>query len=215
MGGRGASVPSATPGGGGGGGGDLLMDAMPGNPKTLADALGKQGRPMSISRAVLGANPFYNNQYGDYSMNCQRVVQTTEARFRGYDVIASPTYKGDTMPNHGNWAKGFKGAKIENVGHFTPNATQKALESKMKNYGDGSRAVMSVQWKGRNSGGHVINVIQKNGKTYYYDGQVGKTYSGKDLFKAIQTKKTEITRVDNLDFSDNARKAFRQNPKKK
>lgn len=213
MGGRGASVPSAIPGGGGGG--DLPMDAMPGNPKTLADALGKQGRPMSISRAVLGANPYYDNQYGDYSMNCQRCIHATEARFRGYDVIASPTYKDDTMPKGSNWSTVYKDAKIEYVGHTTPNATQKALENKMKSYGDGARGVMEIAWKGRNAGGHVINVIQKNGKTYYYDGQVGKTYKGKDLFKTIRTKETTITRVDNLEFTDTARKAFRQNPKKK
>lgn len=213
MGGRGASIPSATPGGGGGGA-SAGLDAMPGNPATLEEALGKQGRPMSVSRAILGANPYYDSKYGEYSMNCQRCVSATEARFRGYDVIASPTFDGDTMPTSGQWATAFKGAKIENVGRTTANATQKSLEQKMQSYGDGSRAVMSVQWKGRNAGGHVLNVIQKNGKTYYYDGQVGKTYSGKDLFKAIKPQSAKITRVDNLDFANDARKAFRQKPKK-
>lgn len=217
MGGRGAgsSIPTATPGGGGGG---KPMDAMPGNPDTLKEALGTKGRPMSMANAVLGANPFYDNSYGDYSENCQRAVIATEARLRGYNVIASPTYKDDPLPWGNNFAThNFKNAQVKNIGKTTPQATQNAVEKQMAEYGNGSRAILAVQWKGRNAGGHVLNVVQRNGKTYYVDGQVGKQYTGKELFSAIKkgNSNTKLVRVDNLEFSDGARESVRQNPNRK
>lgn len=217
FGGRGASIPKADPDGGGGGGGQgLPKDQMPGNPETLAEALGKKGRPMSAARAVLNANPFYDENYGDYSENCQRAVAATEARFRGYDVIASPTYDGDMMPHGNNFASVFKNARVEDVGHMTARATRNDVESRMKSYGDGARAILRVGWKGR-AYAHVINLVQKNGRTYYYDGQIGARYDGNTLFREIKRGQTatKIVRVDNLDFSENAKKAFRQNPFRK
>lgn len=214
MGGRGARIPTATPGGGGSGRGKGTLDQNPGNPSTLQEALGKKGRPMSISRAILGANPFYDGRYGEYSQNCQRAVIATEARFRGYNVIASPTYDGDTMPYNRSWADNFKNASVQHIGKTTRRATQNAVEKQMASYGDGARAILEVQWKGKEQGGHVINVIQKKGKTYYYDGQVGKKYNGSELFNVTKTGKhnTVLVRVDNLDFSEKAKEAVRQNP---
>ena len=218
MGGRGSAgkeLPSAEPGGGGGGGGaNIPLDAKPGAPDTLAEALGKKGRPMSTTKAVAGANPFFDGQFGEYSENCQRAVIATEARFRGYDVIALPTYENDPYPINGTWKNFFKGAQTVSVGKTTPNATRKALEAEMAKYGNGARAIMRVQWKGKGANGHVINVVQRNGKTYYYDGQIGAKYDKPELlFNAIRTKDTGLVRVDNLEFSDEAREAFRTRPK--
>ena len=219
FGGRGAGsggggIPELNPiPGGGGGGGNNPLDQNPGSPDTLKEALGEKGRPMSVNNAIMKANPFYDGSYGEYSENCQRAVVATEGRFRGYDVIAQPTYEGDTAPRGDNWKGFFKNAKTDNVGRTTPNATQKALESKMKEYGDGSRAIMRVQWKGRGASGHVLNVVQKNGKTYYYDGQVGGKYNTKSLYNAIRTGDTQLVRVDNLSFSDKAKEAVRKTPK--
>lgn len=207
----GGGIPTAHPSGGGGGGNKGPMDQYPGSPDTLEQALGEKGRPMSTERAVMRANPFYDGSYGEYSENCQRAVIATEARMRGYDVIAQPTYDGDTMPSRTEWMKAFKGAKEDYVGKSTASATQRAVENQMKQYGDGSRAVLGLAWKG--GGGHVINVFQKNGKTYYYDGQIGAKYDPKELFSAIKTKNTDLIRVDNLDFGSRAREAVRQRPK--
>lgn len=214
--GAGSSIPLDTPGGGGGGGSNEPLDQMPGQPATLAEALGTRGRPMSTDNAVLGANPFYdggNNR--EYSENCQRAVVATEARFRGYNVIAQPTYDGDTMPYGGGYAKNFKGAKTETINRTTANAAAKDIEGKMSGYGDGSRAILRVQWKGRNASGHVMNVVQRNGKTYVYDGQTGKKYNLKQILGVARLSggDTGLTRVDNLDFSDQARRAVRTNPK--
>ncbi len=220
MGGRGASsggggIPEISPSGvGGSGGNGDPMDQNPGVPETLEQALGKKGRPKSDKEAVLKANPFYDGSYREYSENCQRAVVATEARFRGYDVIAQPTYEGDTMPFAGNWRKSFTNPTIHDVGRSTPNAARKSVEHQMSQFGDGTRAVMEVEWKGRDGGGHVINVIQRNGTTIYYDGQVGARYNVTAFYNRIRTKQIKLVRVDNLSFSDGAREAVRQNPVK-
>ena len=157
------------------------------------------------------ANPFYDGSYGEYSKNCQRAVVAAEARFRGYDVIAQPTYEGDTMPKGGEWKKAFNGAKTDAVGRTTARATQNAVESQMKQYGNGARATLDFGWKG--GGGHVITLVQRNGKTYYYDPQIGAKYNPSELFSAIRTKTAGLTRVDNLDFGARAREAVRTRPK--
>lgn len=213
--GAGSGLPESNPQPGGGGGGNPQpLDQFPGAPDTLAEALGQRGRPMSVDRAVGGANPFYDRTMStaEYNENCQRAVVATEARFRGYNVIAQPTYDQDTMPHGNEWMRSFKGATREDVGRTTPRATQRALESQMKSYGDGARAVMQVEWKGANFG-HVLNVVQRNGRTYYYDGQNGTRVNANSLFNAIRTRRTGLVRVDNLDFGDRAREAVRQTPK--
>lgn len=219
MGGRGANsgIPVSNPSGGGNDSNkNDRMDMMPGQPETLSEALGKKGRPMATRDAIMKANPFYDKtaSTAEYNQNCQRAVIATEARFRGYDVIAQPTYDGDKMPTSGNWAKNFIGAKTENVGRTTANATRNALETKMRGYGDGARAVMSVQWSGSRSG-HVLNVVQRGKNTYYYDGQTGSIVSPKALYSAIKTRETKITRVDNLQFSDTEKEAVRKTPRNK
>lgn len=186
---------------------------MPGQPETLEKALGKKGRPMSTREAVMKANPFYDKtaEAKEYNENCQRAVVATEARFRGYDVIAQPTYNGDTMPYNDNWANNFNGAKVESVGRKTQEATRKALEDKMRGYGDGARAVMAVQW--RSGSGHVLNVVQRGKNTYYYDGQTGSIFSPTALYSAIKLKSAKVARVDNLSFAENAKEAIRTTPK--
>ena len=94
FGGRGAS---------GGGGGQLAFSngKWSGNVGnqigTLKDALGTRGNPKSMASAMLDSNPNYNGDYKEFSQNCQRVVVAYEARRRGYDVEAQPTFKGDNL----------------------------------------------------------------------------------------------------------------------
>jgi hypothetical protein len=205
--GAGSGIPFAVPSGGSGGSGRL--DQQPGLSKTLEEALGAKGRPLSTDKAVLGANPFHS-MGREYQENCQRCVIATEARFRGYNVVALPTFDGDTMPTGDNFANNFKNAKVNRIGRTTPNATKNSIEKQMKQYGDGSRAIIAVAWKGKNAGGHVVNVIQRNGKTHVYDGQTGKQYKLSDLMNASRTEHTRLVRVDNLEFSNQAREAVRR-----
>ena len=214
--GAGSGIPDGgTPSGGGGGNGP--MDAQPGLPATKAEALGKKGRPMSTDKAVLGANPFFDPSQSsrEYNENCQRAVIATEARFRGYDVIASPTFDNDTMPHGDNYTKNFKDAPTPiNIGKRTKHGTIISVERYMKEQGDGARAILAVDWNKGNSG-HVINVVQRNGKTYYYDGQTGRKFTARKFFTNVISKNTTILRTDNLEFSDTVRESVRQNPNKK
>ena len=184
------------------------------NYDSLKDALGEKGRPMGEAKATLNANPHFSGEYSEFSENCQRCVVAYEARRRGYDVTAQPTYKGDTMPQvvhttregakYGRWQGAFKDAKPDYVGGKTGKQAQSNLEAKMRDYGDGARAVVAVQW--RNGGGHVINVENRGGKIHYNDAQVGQKYIGKELFHAAKPGSVTLTRVDNLKFSERAKK---------
>lgn len=217
MGGRGAlsSLPKTDGGGGAGSGGQWSNGLGFQNYDSLKDALGKKGRKRSIADAALNSNPHHDATYTykEFTENCQRCVVAYEARRRGYDVTAQPTYKGDKLPKvayvnpntgakYSYWMGAFKQAKSERIGGRTAKQTQKNIENKMKSYGDGSRAILRVSWKG--GGGHVFNVEQKNGKTYYIDAQVGKRYTSK-VFQNIRTEKTQLVRTDNLKFSDRAK----------
>ncbi len=205
--GAGSGLDMKFPSGGGGGGGKGL-DAQPGMMPSASAALGEKGRPMSTTSAVKNANPLYN-EGREYQENCQRCVISTEARFRGYDVQALPTFDDDAMPVGDNYLSNFVGAKTSRIKHTTPNANRKDVERQMKDMGNGARATMSFQWSGGKSG-HVINVVQRNGKTKYYDGQDGTEVSAPHLFRAIsRSYNINLTRVDNLDFSDTVNRAVR------
>lgn len=225
MGGRGSSssIPTAHPGGGDSGG---KWGSGPGflAEQSLKTALGDKGKARSMADATLNSNPYYDGTYKEFSQNCQRAVIAYEARRRGYDVTAQPTYEGDKLPNtayvnpntgvrNSFWMGAFQGAKPERVGKTTAQATQNALESKMREYGEGSRAIMQVQWK--QGGGHVLNVEYKNGKVHYNDAQIGAKYKPSELFREIKTGATQITRTDNLKFSDRAKKSVEQTGKRR
>ena len=210
FGGRGASsgLPVSEPSGGGGPNGKGGLDAAPGMMDNAQDALGSQGRAMSVFRAVSGANPNYS-MGREYRENCQRCVIATEARLRGYDVQALPTYDNDNMPVGTNYLTNFVGAKPLSIRHSTPSANRNDVEKQMANMGDGARATMSFSWSGARDG-HVINVMQKNGKTKYYDGQNGTEVSASHLYNAIsRSRDITLTRVDNLNFSDTVNAALR------
>ena len=202
FGGRGASSPGAVPNGGGGSNENWSNGAGTRVETDPVKALGTQGRPKGVEDATLRTNPNHSYEYSEYSENCQRCVVAYEARRRGYDVTAQPTYKGDQMPINGKYKNEyFVGAKTESVGSVSERKAVKNIESKMKSYGDGSRALVEVQWKG--GGGHVFMAEQRNGKTIYRDPQVGVRYDSKTLLTNVKTTSVQVTRVDNLKFSNN------------
>ena len=200
--GAGSGLPESNPSGGGGGR-PTGMDAQPGMAANTAEALGPKGRPMSVDSAVGGANPLYN-MGAEYQYNCQRAAGATEARFRGYNVQALPTFDNDTMPQNNNYLDMFVGGRkaMQQINGSTSGSTKRKVEAAMKQHGNGSRALLAVTWSGGRNG-HVINVVQRNGKTHYYDGQDGTKVNASSLFKAIsKSAGVRLTRVDNLPFSD-------------
>ena len=181
---------------------------------TLRDALGTRGNPKSMGSAMLDSNPNYNGDYKEFSENCQRVVVAYEARRRGYNVEAQPTYKGDELNqiayndsknniSRGRWMGAFQNAKPKDVSAKTEKGVLDNIDNQMKEYGDGSRAVVQIFYKG--GGGHVFNIERKDGKTHYIEAQAGKV---KDFAKTLQNVKTDrvaLVRTDNLKFSDRAK----------
>lgn len=202
MGGRGSwssSSKTFEPNPARGGNGDVEADNVlgPRVPKTLNEALGTKGTPMSPAQASKGTNPHYSASYDAYSSNCQRCVLTYEARRRGYDVTALPTYRGDLLPYGGDYLKALSNPKTVDVGK-----SKKKIESEMKNYGEGSRAIIRVR-KGNN--GHVFIAENNNGKISYIDPQTNKRYSNLSL---ARISSAAVTRIDNQQFTDYAKNAF-------
>lgn len=79
------------------------------------------------------------------------------------------------------------------------------VNAKMAQYGEGSRAVLQIQWKA--GGGHVLNVERTGGKTVYVDAQVNKRYSASYLASMVRPGSVNIIRTDNLRISERAKKS--------
>lgn len=200
MGGRGswsATSKMFTPDPGGFGGGDDEMVVGPRIPETLEKALGKKGEPMSAMKASAGTNPHYSPAYDAYSSNCQRCVLAYEARRRGYDVTALPTYTGDLLPYDEDYLRGLSDPETVDVGK-----SKRKLEKEMRSYGNGARAIIGVS-KGYD--GHVFIAENVNGKIVYIDPQTNERYSGLSLRKVSNAT---VTRIDDQEFTEYARNAF-------
>ncbi len=183
---------------------------------TLKGAIGKKGSPIGIEKAYKDANPNYDRTgtYAEYTTNCQRCVVAYELRRRGYDVTALPKYEGDTLGRvtridrndaiWSRWQGAFRSAKPETVKARTSKKVVKNIEEKMKSYGDGSRGVVTIMYKNSNTG-HVFNVEQRKGKTYFVDAQSGQRMWAKNYIDIVDTRTVTLTRTDNLRISDRAK----------
>ena len=115
----------------------------------------------------------------------------------GYDEVVK-------AKNSGDWQKASRLAnkigKIRTIeGQTVAVNTKTAINKQMKEWGDGSRATLSVAWK--RGGGHIINVINKGGKTIAIDAQSHKIVDLGDMLSRVKTNFTGLTRVDNLKFT--------------
>ncbi len=181
---------------------------------TLKGAIGDKGRPYGMEAAYKDANPLYDKTmtHDAYTQNCQRCVVAYDLRRRGYDVTALPTYEGDTLPetrirgnvHWGRWQGAFQNAKPVSVKAKTSEKVVKNIESRMKSYGDGARGVISIVYK-NSSKGHVFNVEQRKGKTYFVDAQSGKRLWAKNFIDIVDRSTVTLTRTDNLKISDRAK----------
>ena len=193
--------------GGGGGKGKWSPSSGLGRetPKTLAEALGKKGQPMSEADAWFDANPYFSEDYQEFSENCQRCVFAYEMRRRGYDVEAQPTYQGDTLPTGGNWESAMSGMTKVPVGKSTERATLNAIRSQMEKWGEGARGIVRIVWAGGRSG-HVFNVEYSSGKLKVYDVQSNKRKTGEQYIKEAlpytTLKHTTLYRTDNAQPTD-------------
>ena len=168
--------------------------------------LGKKGRAKTPDEALANTNPNYKNGR-EYRVNCQRCVYAYELQRQGYDVEALPAIlpdKNDPMFANSNWEHGFIGQRWEgNLGKRNTDVEQNIV-SKMQQWGDGSRAIGYVAWKGGNA--HVFNIENHGGKVTIFDAQDGKRYKLSDYLSKSKPSLTEISRVDNLQPNDNVLK---------
>lgn len=182
-------------------------------PERLEDAIGAQGEARSIATAQWESNPYYSDTYREFSENCQRCVWAYEMQRRGYDVEALPTYKDDMMPSGGNWLKAMDGITEADVSGRNNKAVIANIEKQLKEWGEGSRAIIRVKWQGFASG-HVINVEYTNGKFYYVDAQDRyRSTDPKVMLSGSAPSRTMLYRTDNATITDEMRKIVRQRRK--
>ena len=160
--------------------------------------LGKQGRPLTPEEALQTTNPHYNSGAEKWRINCQRVVYAYEAQRRGYQVEAQPNIRkpGDNMSRYG-YRNMFEDQTWEGDLGSRNKTVERNIESAMREWGDGARAIVKVDWKSGKSA-HVFNIEQSGGKTVAYDAQSGKSIKLMDYLQYSKPTKTEISRVDNL-----------------
>lgn len=118
--------------------------------------------------------------------NCYSVVYAYEARRRGLDVIAIP---GETIPGK-DVLLGFQNLKFAGY-------TKEKIEKEMKEFGDGARMEILVDWGNNKS--HVFIAEQIDGKTHFIDPQ-NQRKDCDDYFE--KTKHILAVRIDNALFSD-------------
>lgn len=230
MGGRGgrSGIEFSIPRGGGDNYQNNALMEQP--PKTLKEALGRKSAEKTISDAMKNSNPYYSRDYSEYSENCQRCIVAYELRRRGYDVIAQATYAGDKWPrgvvvnghNLGRWRGAFRHAVTDQVGSPGNNARAEAkvlsnIEAMMKSYGNNSRAVIQIGYRGSRTG-HVFNVENRGGRLYFIDAQSGQRYINADmrnLMKIVDTGSVNLTRTDNLRISDRSKEFVWQRKRNK
>lgn len=193
--------------GGGGGNAQPVAPTTPTTPvapnQDLVDYLTRtQTVANSPEMAMKNTNPHYSESK-DYQENCQRCVWAYELQRRGYNVEALPTYKGDDLPRNGNWKGLSKNSSDWRNNEFISGKNYKQeitnINNTMNNWGDGSRAIVRVVWKGGRTG-HVFNIENHGGKIKAYDGQTGKNVDLNDYLSRTQRGYTFLLRTDNADI---------------
>ncbi len=165
----------------------------------------------SIEADLRATNPHYGEGL-EWEANCQRCVGAYEMRRRGYDVTAKPRPMvggkidcSDELANRlsrNGWPHMFENAELESVSGTTGSAIMNRIAQRMSEYGDGSRAIIRVQWKRQYGGsGHVFIAEQVSGETRFVDPQAN-SRDCTDYFSKIAKGQTEMVRIDDKATTD-------------
>lgn len=158
--------------------------------------LGKQRKEKTPAEALANTNPNYGKGK-EWGVNCQRCVYAYELQRQGYDVEAKPrVMSGNDPMMNGNWMRGFENQTWERNLGTRSTTVEKNIVSNMQGWGDGSRAIVYVAWKGGSA--HVFNVENVGGKVSIFDGQTGKSHTLSEYLSLAKPSYTMISRVDNL-----------------
>lgn len=158
----------------------------------------RKARIFTVDEDLKATNPNYVSGEYKWRNNCQRCVSAYEMRRRGYSVTAKP------LP--GRLSDDYLAAYFENAWENAQRiwchkgSGKIEIEDYMSRWGNGTRAVIGVRWKG--GGGHVFVAENIEGKIHYYDPQSGSNDCSSYFRDAFGKGTTHITRVDNLTPSE-------------
>ena len=160
----------------------------------------------TVQQDLAAVNPHLGENGTAYSYNCQRCVTTYEARRRGLDVTALPTYKGDTWPNGVNYADAYVDGKkhIIDCSAARGNGARANVEKQVLAAPDGARFIVDICFKGNTSDGHVFIAENQGGVVKWIDPQLHGRDQQMDAtthWNLASGKNCACLRVDNLKFS--------------
>lgn len=158
----------------------------------------------TAAQDLAATNPRYKPLDPKWSVNCQRCVSAYEARRRGYDVTAKPGGIADdrlpSMFDPGGWPNVYRDFDLVDCAADSRNGVRARVDSLMGEWGDGSRAIVYVEWENQNFG-HVFIAERVNGTTRYVDPQTNSTdVSG--YFDLISKDWAYCMRVDDREFTE-------------
>ena len=175
-------------------------------------------------------NPNYGKGYV-YSINCALCTTAFALAARGYDVEAMPkdkTWRGFNSVFDVDYSNPDNYIVGNGVGHFLGSPTSwdihlkygvpksdipfakkgasanaALIESKMKQWGNGAVAAMSVKWKAGNSA-HSVALVNDKGTIKIVDAQTGKSTTDiKGYLSQTRANWTTVTRLDNAPVKQN------------
>lgn len=160
----------------------------------------------TVQQDLAATNPNYAPRDKGYAYNCQRCVTTYEARRRGLDVVAQPTYKGDQWPYGDRWADAYRDGRkhIVDCSAARGSGAQANVEQQVLAAPDGARFIVRIGWKGNPRNGHVFIAENQGGKVAYIDPQPkgGPTQNNASTYwQSASGKMCSCLRVDNLKFT--------------
>lgn len=171
-------------------------------PLSVFQKLHSPGTPATPMEAIARVNPNYR-QDRMWQINCQRCVWAYELQRRGFDVEAKPHLQGYDPYPYGKWHDVIKNFHSQTVTIQASNATEavREMDRQMAAWGEGARGIVRVSWANSNSG-HVFNVERENGKTVYYEAQVGYKPNIQERMRKVDYHyAVTLTRSDNAEFT--------------
>lgn len=166
---------------------------------TSYEGIPKTWKKLPEDADVTAVNPTKNKE------NCVNCTIAYEMRSRGYAVIAGDPVKSLRNNPFGGW----KSPEIKKV-DASDNALS-IIKNDMKEWGNGSRAQIAVQWNQKRTfgvwnteirlKGHSFIAEQKDGTTIFIDIQSGTEYTD-DIFTRFSDNPVEYCRIDNLETND-------------
>lgn len=181
----------------------------------------KKTSETTVAEIVKAVNKHFTDGR-EWQYNCANCAVAAEARARGYDVISKerdfsknnkiPSFWYDDEKGRGSWTDSFEGIKNEEItkAYRRPKILG-AVKEKMEEYGDGSRAIIFVQWDNSKSG-HYFNVTNDGGNIVFFDPQSGEMGENvENYFLRSVPSKNRIFRVDDKNLTDYIRKVVNAN----